>query len=322
MNNTVKGLTKIAGVFLAITVIVPGLLAGCAANKANGSINPQTTSTQAPIASSNIEDGQDKIMEAYQKLLINNSGLIEIIKFVDKNISKVSEQNALVMIDQLEKLQKEYLPELEEKYYTDNGDIQNKFMEVFSKDFDIKKIESIEDLKVKELLTETKESGYKVETAEGMFFPVINYEFYKKYSGFVAADFKEYIDIMAIESDEMLAKDAALVVGWDELLKRAVKQEKFIAQYGNSIRIDDVKALYKKYLSFALLGFNNTPLFDGTPKVMVEDAKKSYMAAMKDGKEGGFLTILSDYMDLLNKNDYKLTDEVDKYRKDVLEKLK
>jgi len=53
-----------------------------------------------------------------------------------------------------------------------------------------------------------------------MFFPVIDYEVYKKYSEYVTEDVKEYINIMAEESNNPPAKDAALVVGWDEVLKR------------------------------------------------------------------------------------------------------
>jgi len=48
----------------------------------------------------------------------------------------------------------------------------------------------------------------------------------KKYSEYVTEDVKEYINIMAEESNNPPAKDAALVVGWDEVLKRALNQEK------------------------------------------------------------------------------------------------
>jgi len=74
------------------------------------------------------------------------------------------------------------------------------------------KVYEIEDEKVRELLSKTKNSGYRVETAEGMFFPVIDYEVYKKYSEYVTEDVKEYINIMAEESNNPPAKDAALVV--------------------------------------------------------------------------------------------------------------
>ena len=39
---------------------------------------------------------------------------------------------------------------------------------------------------LKNLIDETMKSGYKVETAEGMFYPVINYSFYKSYSEVLA----------------------------------------------------------------------------------------------------------------------------------------
>jgi len=51
--------------------------------------------------------------------------------------------------------------------------------EVYTQGFDLGKVYEIEDEKVRELLSKTKNSGYRVETAEGMFFPVIDYEVYK-----------------------------------------------------------------------------------------------------------------------------------------------
>ena len=52
-------------------------------------------------------------------------------------------------------------------------------------DFDLGKFKELDRIKnlgegsLQELLLETNLTGYKVETAEGMFFPVIDYEFYK-----------------------------------------------------------------------------------------------------------------------------------------------
>jgi hypothetical protein len=260
-------------------------------------------------------------MEQYQSLLENNASLIEIANFMDGNVSLVSSDNAVAMVDEFEKRQKEFLPELEKKF-SENVDIQNKMAETFLQDFDISKIYSIEDEKIQELLKETKDSGYKVETAEGMFFPVINYEAYKKFRDFVSNDFRDYIDLMAIESNNTPAKDAALIISWEEILKRALNQEKFIAQYPDSKRIDNVKGLYKKYLTFTLFGLNNTPLFSYDSNEIDSEAKQAYMEVLKTNADNSnYLAILSDYMSLLEENNYKLTDEIIKYRDEVIKKL-
>jgi hypothetical protein len=317
-----------AGV-LVIAVLSAGILAGCGTNNSQNSTNTSTqqnaSSTENPETSEssaeNPVDRQSKIMEDYNALLADNTPLPEVVKFIDKNIPLVSNENAAVILDGFEEVQKKLLSKLDEKFYNGEG-IQTEISKVYKSNFDINKIDSIENTELKALLTETRDSGYKVETAEGMFFPVINYEFYKKYSTYATPDIKEYIDLMAVESNKIPAKDAALVISWDEILKRALNQEKFITQYGNSIKIQEVKDLYRKYLTFSLLGANNTPLFSYDSKAMVQEAKEAYLNAAGGNKDSGFLKLISSFMDLLKKTNYKLTDEVDKYRKGVIENLK
>jgi hypothetical protein len=301
-------------------VFVASMVTGCKFGISQARTNnlyKQTSSDTTGKQNAN----QQKTMEQYQSLLENNASLIEIANFMDGNVSLVSSDNAVAMVDEFEKRQKEFLPELEKKF-SENVDIQNKMAETFLQDFDISKIYSIEDEKIQELLKETKDSGYKVETAEGMFFPVINYEAYKKFRDFVSNDFRDYIDLMAIESNNTPAKDAALIISWEEILKRALNQEKFIAQYPDSKRIDNVKGLYKKYLTFTLFGLNNTPLFSYDSNEIDSEAKQAYMEVLKTNADNSnYLAILSDYMSLLEENNYKLTDEIIKYRDEVIKKL-
>lgn len=331
MNSTFrrKNFTKavLAGA-LTVSVFMAGLLSGCEAVKSPNNSNIVNAQTSDNSENLNKSDGQEmketavdenKVMNEFQALLENNTALPEIIGFIDDNISAVSEENAIVMVDKLEELQNKLLPEMEEKFYDE--DLQRKMSDAFMADFDISKIYEVEDAELKRLLSEAKESGYKVDTAEGMFFPVIDYEFYKKYAPYVTPDVKEYIDIMAAESNNAPARDAALVIGWDEVLERAIKQEKFIAQYKNSIKLDSVKELYKKYVTFTLFGLNNTPMFSYDAKAMDPEAKEAYMNILKSGGEGGYIKVISDFMNLLEKSDYKLTDEVAKFREGIIENL-
>lgn len=308
-------------ILMIVGILSFGILSGC---KNGGEETNNTKPTAIPDISPTIkiEDNQDEIMKDYEALLENNDTLIEAVKFMDENISKVSTDNAAIMVVEFEKAQKQFITKLEDEFYKDNGAIQNKINELNKPGFDITKIDEIEDSELKALLIKTRDNGYKVETAEGMFFPEINYEFYQKYSDKVTPDIKEYIDLMAVESNNVPAKDAALVISWEEVLKRALNQEKYIAQYKNSTKIDDVKALYKKYLTFTLLGLNNTPLFSYDSKLMDPDARKAYENFLKDGTNSDFVKILNDYMEQIKKNDYKLTDDLDKYRKDIIDNLK
>ncbi len=315
-----KNLKAIAGALLASLLV---LQMGCSGAGPENSGQKETVSPPEKVESpaKNNEDSQADIKNRFDSLLAKNAGASEVLAFIDKNVPLAAREGASDMLVSLEEIQKKNLPQLEEKYYKENG-IQEKLGKVYSKNFDLKQLEEITDQEVKDLLTETREGGYKVETAEGMFFPVIDYEVYKKYGTNAAADIKGYFDLMAVESNAVPAKDAALVIGWDEVIKRALAQEKFIASYKDSRKAEEVRQLLKKYLVFTLFGSNNTPLFDYDTKTMVPAAKTAYLETLKNNKEGEFIKILSDYMELLNKNNYKLTDAVDKFRKTATETVK
>ncbi|MCG9969914.1 hypothetical protein L9W92_18115 [Pelotomaculum terephthalicicum JT] len=294
-------LKKIALIILCLCLVVAA--AGCTVKK--------QTEPNTPT-----EPEANTIMNDYQALIQKNPGVEEVADFINQNISSVSKEDASDMVDQFEKIQKKNLPQFE-SMFNDDG-MQNKINSEYKS---ITAQSDIKDADLKELLAKTKDSGYKVETAEGSFFPIIDYGFYKNFSSYVTPDMKDYIDIMAVESDKVPAKDAALVIGWDEVLKRALNQEKFIDKHKDSIKVNDVKELYKKYTTFALYGLNNTPLFSYDSKTLNPKAREIYFNAVADAGDSNSLKILGGFLDLVKNNNYKLTSEAEQYRHNVIKKL-
>lgn len=262
---------------------------------------------------------EKQIMSEFDVIVSQKGNIAGIIGYIDKNISFISQDNATIMVDQLEKAQNQGLPALEERFYDQN--LQIKIAKEYNPDLASGKIDGIKDQGLKAFLTETFIQGYKVDTAEGMYYPVINYEFYKKYNPSVTTDMKDYIDIMAIEANKPPAKDAAFVIGWDDILQRALQQERFINQHHESIKIEEVKQLYKKYVYFTFYGVNNTPLFSYSSNLMVPEAKSAFSKAVTSGGDTHLSKTLEGFWALVKKNNYKLTDEVKKYRENIIEKL-
>lgn len=301
----------IANILLLVFLTV---LSGCASFGAK-SINE---TTQQKVSEPIVNKDKAIVDEFKQLTQRNDFTTEELIKFINEKISVVSPENASMMILILEKKQQLDLTKLEEKYGNDT--IQEKIAKNFRGDFSESYINSIQDKVIKDLLLETKNKGFKIETAEGFYFPVIDYSFYRKYQSNVTSDIAAYITIMSVESDKVAVKDAGLMISWDEVVKRATNQEGFIKEFSNSAKKEDVKTLLKRYLIFALYGTNNTPLFSYEDKVMIPAAKKSYFETIpNNGSEGSFSRIMSDYLTLVKKNDYKLTQEIDEYRKKAIE---
>lgn len=293
-------LKKIALIIFCLSLVAA---AGCAEKEQTEPTTPKETEAKT-------------IMDDYQTLIQKDPSVEEVAGFINKNISGVSKEDASKMVDQFEEIQKKNLPEFETIFYED--EIQSKINSEYKS---ITAQSDIKDAGLKELMARAKNSGYKVETAEGMFFPVIDYGFYKNFSSYVTPDMKDYIDIMTVESDKVPAKDAALVIGWDEVLKRALSQEQFISTYKDSVKVDEVKQLYKKYVTFTLYGLNNTPLFSYDAKTLNPKAREVYLNAVVNAGDSEFLNTLGGFWELVKSNGYKLTDEVEQYRDNVIESL-
>lgn len=311
MFNKKAFLRSVSIVITTVVLLGAGLLTGCTTLVKDNADGKAEDNNPTAVEESN----QDKIMAEFMTFAEGNPEPDAIIEFMDKNIAEVSKKNASKMLDELEKSLKNNLQGLEEKYYSTA--VQEAMYNAYKLEFDLSKLDSIQDSEAKGLLEKTKAMGYKVETAEGMFFPIINYEFLKRFSPYAGADMKDYVDIMAVESNRVPAKDAALVIGWDEVIERALAQERFIREHSSSAKVEDISDLQKKYIVFILYGLNNTPLFSYDTKMINPEAKEVYIKAVEQYGNSEMMKLLGGYLEILEKSGYKLNEEADKYRKDA-----
>ena len=292
-----------------ILLLLLGLLAGCASG-------PRPSPEQAQqVPAENGASRENTVMAEFDKLTRkNNVRAEEISKFINVNLNEVSPAGLSVMLVALEKNQQRNLLTLQDRF-ADEDIVQKTLAKEYTGELTDNYLNGIEEKTVRDLLIATKNNGYKIETAEGFFFPVIDYSLYKQYRQKVTPDMTAYIDLMAVESAQTPVKDAALVIGWQEVLRRSLKQEQFIKEYGNSVKSEDVRQLLTRYLSFALYGANNTPLFSYEDRQMMPAAKKAYLATEFSAGNGTFSKLMAEYLTVLKKNDFILTQEVDEYRK-------
>ena len=281
-------------------------------------INKPAESNNSDVESGAEEIKQGQIMEQYEKLMSQKTDIREYISFADENIEFLSEENAAKLIIQMEELQKEYLDELENEYYCMDQSI---LFQLYEPEYNLANLvpENVEDEEVKRILKETYELGYKADTSEGIFFPIIDYSFYEKYSQYLTEDMKDYIGIMAVESDKMPAKDAGLVISWEEVLERAFNQESFLEKHKDSVKYEDIKNLYNKYVSFIVYGIDNTPLFKHVENIMNDEAKIAYQNSID--KDSNLSRILKEYYEVIEREGFKLTDNVKKFRDEVMKKF-
>jgi len=260
---------------------------------------------------------EEEIMKEFEQISKEDLNLDSIVSFMDKNIGRVSYKNAGIMVTTLEEAQKVFLRNLEDRFYT--PETQEGLDKLFQVEMKLDCLADAAKGDLKELLEESTAKGYKLAAAEGAIFPIIDYDFYTKYSSFVDEELKAYIEVMAVHSKKLSAVDAALVIGWEELVQRAIQQEKFIEKYPDSDKIEAVKELSNWYRYYIFNGLPNTPLFSHKDDEMNPEAKSVYASYIQRESEGKLIEEIKEFMCLLEKNGYKGSKEVENFIEDVLQ---
>lgn len=275
-----------------------------------------TTISQPKGQESNInEDSTDtmSIMDEFHSLISAGTSIKEIAAFINMNIADATGEEVSEMILKLEELHTNQREKEEAKYLAEA--VQKGFDAIDRTGIDINQVDSIKDEAIKKLVIESKENGYKIETVEGYYFPIIDYSFYQQFSSYATPEIKDYINIMTVESDYAFAKVEILMIGWDEVVNRILLMENFLNQYPESNKVDYIKLKYDNYVFLSLHGLNIPPLFYYGSNKMSEDAKQAYATSLTQSKDSEFLKLLGEFMTLVEKNDYELTEEVDHFRK-------
>ncbi|RCX20618.1 hypothetical protein DFP94_103350 [Fontibacillus phaseoli] len=255
------------------------------------------------------KSAQDQLVAEFDALLQEGNKLPKAFDFIEKHADSLNPERVSHLLLSVEDAQIAALGSLADRFY--EGNTQEQITKIFEIGDSLDElIGKATDEKLKALLTETKNSGYQLDPTEGMFNPDPDYRVAAAYAAKATGDVTNYMQLKAKESAERSLRDAALVIGWDELLTRALAAEDFTKQYPDSKRIKEIESMLTNYTTTIFYGANNTPLFSYDNKQMDPDAQKAYESALKEAVSGAgpLLDDLKAFMDAAAKNKYKLTE--------------
>lgn len=310
--------------FMGVCLVI--LLSGCSSSKTLYK-NTAKIPHDSNILSNEYSQEQEKIMSEFNKL-INTKDISEqeIIKFVDHNIKNIPSDNASKLVLGIEEVQHKNYEKRINSFFT--GNIQTKIAKAFVDKNSINVLDTMKDLdnvkddELKKYLSEILQCGYKIITTEGQYYPIQNYEYLKKYNYYITDDIKEYINIKALDSAHPSTSDAAIIISWNEVFSRALKSENFLRKYPYSLKVENIKQQYLFYAATYLYGTNNSPSFDYINNKLSNEILESYRTVSSDKSlQGDLVEIIKKYLHVLKKHNYKLTDEVENYRKNALNNL-
>lgn len=324
--NRLKKLT----VTTALIVSAALIFSACNNNESVNSIqNPGSQNTQTgnkdnaandQIADKGKDSVQEQLVAEFDALLEDNGKLPEAMNFAAEHASKLTPEQVSHLILSLEDAQNNHLSSLEDRYY--DGNIQEEIGTIYTvgDTLDVL-IDKAAGDPLTALLKETRDSGYLLATAEGMFYPEIDYERLAETANIATEDIAAYVKLKARESAAPSLRDAALTISWDELLDRAFAAEAFTEQHGKSKRNQEVSAMLNNYKTTVFYGANNTPLFDYDNNRMDPEAQKAYESYIGGNDmgtgSGPLFEDLKKFMDAAAKNKYKLTDSLKELRTDI-----
>ncbi|MEK3835755.1 MULTISPECIES: hypothetical protein [unclassified Paenibacillus] len=289
------------------------VLLGTALTLAGGTVIAGVGGQPVVAASASTTDAQT-VYNQFRKYASNPASLAQARKYLMNHISKVGSWYGTVMTLQLENAQKAGLERFSEKLYTDA--VQKALMDAEINN-DMTYTEILKRVKapaVRKLIEEIWDKGYKLESSEGMYYPVMHYEGFKVFKPYVSKDIAAYIDIMATESNKPSTFDAGIVITWDELIGRAAIMSDYVQDYPKSNRTAAIRNEMSYTVPLVLLGSDNTPAYDYDTNELDPELRRAYDQALMEGPgDNKVLNILAQLMPLLDAAGNKKSPEVAAY---------
>lgn len=267
--------------------------------------NPPTSPANGKVEE--VEDDEKAvIMDKFAEIVDGNNPLL-IKEYVDENIGKLSQIEGNLMIDSLEKSLLDNLDEVASRLATMDKD--RELIDITSDEifFPEDRVNEIENKDLKREVATIFDTMYKLANLEGDFYPIIDYSRLQEYNNYVTDEWKEYIAVKAMDSENPPLADGALRIGFDNLADRIIKTENYLNKYLDSYRQEEMIDSYHNKITIYLKGIDNTPIADRGTNMLYTDILDSYV---NTSQQEGYITasILYEYVEAIEDNN-KIIDQ-------------
>lgn len=266
---------KKKGIMLLVLVLVLSIaFSGCKKNEEPAE-EPITPPVQQPVEEAP-EDEKKVIMDEFANLIDSNPHSLDIKAFIYENLHKLGQLEVSTMIDYLETSLKDNLEDLREQISA--ADEDGELVKLIGSDLFLKEelIEDIKDKDLKDLIYKSYQGHYKLISIEGKAEPIIDYGSLLQYESKLTEEWKEYILLMAIDSDSPPYLDGSLVISFDQLGERIAKLESYMNRYISGPRQEELLEIYESRLTAFMMGLPNTPIAAYDNNIIFENVYKAY----------------------------------------------
>lgn len=269
----------------------------------------------APAAETKVTTASSSaIYKSFQNMLNKKNALPAADRYLESKISQVTPYHATLMVMQLENARIKALTAMTDRMLVPN--VQDQMLKIYKWNNSFTQLMArTKDNTLRNLLQQARDSGYRLTMIEGSLYPIMNYAAFDKYTSYVNKDIKQYIRIMAVETSNISTEDGGLMIGYQEMLNRALNQEQFLNDYPKSNRKKQIQMLLNEYTFYTFYGLDNTPLFDYDTTVMDANAQEGYKAVLQRNasKDSAFLKKLNAFMDVVAESNYEQSEAVENW---------
>lgn len=273
------------------------------------------------------KDSSDKDLFIEGEKLINEN-YNEFLNFFEANKDKLSKyDNTLLLEKYIEKLkdisfdQGVELHNIFISYQKDNN--FDYLLEKYSLSYEqlLENLNSVEYLKrdralkdeelLKEHLIQHINMGYRLASSEGMYYYVIdNQKFVDKFGDRIFNEYRDYLKVLALNTNEPSMSDGRLIISMERLAERILFAESFKMVYPYSDLLSEVNNIYDLYLSIYLYGDIHVATYDDQTFRIKEDALEEFHRVVEKYSHTGFASKINFFLELLEKNNYIVNDEL------------
>ncbi|WP_314585679.1 hypothetical protein [Paenibacillus terrigena] len=259
---------------------------------------------------------QEMLEALLQKELSQTKDAAEAVGLTERYMKGVTTEQADQMFLLLEGFYGAHLQEAEAQ--VSRPEVQQKLIKL-TLPITLEQASQWKDANLKDLLSSLLKGKYKLESAEGMIFPVVDYEAMKSFQPKVSKPMQDYIALMADDSNRPVARDAGLVIPREELIQRTLHAEKYLTSYPDSPRYDRIKQLYLNKLHMLLFGLNNTPTYDWETFKLQAEVKTELKKLAQDQVSTVTGEMVKEFLAVLEKTKDQLFVKKQGEQKDVAE---
>jgi len=154
-------------------------------------------------------------------------------------------------------------------------------------------------------------NGYRISSSEGMFTVIQNGDFlHEHFYPYLSRTMQIMLGQLNQENKLGFADDGAIIINPEEFTARLIWWEKFIEDFPTFSSLHVAKEKYKDYLTFYLLGMNNTPARYHDKEGLVAYFQKAYTELQTKYPNSKSNKLVHPYFEAFQKKDYTTVNRI------------